>query len=105
MARAVEGHRRFLGHRKTVTPDRKMLVRLFDKINQGSLKEGKKLSDTISETHKRRQGAPRKRRGPISGTKGAQRFRTEEPFYENPLPDCLCRRQESQEWNGSLANS
>ncbi|XP_010926335.1 O-fucosyltransferase 7 isoform X2 [Elaeis guineensis] len=105
MARAVEGHRRFLGHRKTITPDRKTLVRLFDKINQGSLKEGKKLSDAISEIHKRRQGSPRKRRGPISGSKGAQRFRTEEPFYENPLPDCLCRRQESQEWNGSLANS
>ncbi|KAH9690601.1 O-fucosyltransferase 7 [Citrus sinensis] len=61
MARAVEGHRRFLGHRKTISPDR--------------------------------QGSPRKRKGPISGTKGMDRFRSEEAFYVNPLPDCLCRRQ------------
>lgn len=91
MARAVEGHRRFLGHRRTITPDRKALVHLFDKIERGSIKEGKKLSDMTSEIHKRRQGSPRKRKGPISGTRGKERFRSEEAFYENPLPDCLCR--------------
>lgn len=105
MARAVEGHRRFLGHRKTITPDRKALVRLFDQISQGSLIEGKKLSDRVFEIHRRRQGSPRKRRGPISGTKGTQRFRSEEPFYENPLPDCMCRREESRVWNTTTANA
>ncbi|KAM7256489.1 hypothetical protein ACFE04_012230 [Oxalis oulophora] len=93
MARAVEGHRRFLGHRKTIAPDRKALVRLFDKIDLGRLKEGKYLSNRIIEVHKKRQGSPRKRKGPISGTKGTDRFRSEEAFYVNPLPDCLCRRE------------
>ncbi|XP_010060050.2 O-fucosyltransferase 7, partial [Eucalyptus grandis] len=93
MARAVGGHRRFLGHRKTISPDRKALVRLFDKIEQGTLKEGSRFSDRIAELHKKRQGSPRKRKGPISGTKGMDRFRSEEAFYENPLPDCLCRSE------------
>ncbi|CAL9757754.1 unnamed protein product [Musa acuminata subsp. burmannicoides] len=100
MARAVEGHRRFLGHRKTINPNRKDLVQLFDKINRGSLKEGKKLSNIIVEIHKRRQGSPRKRKGPIPGTRGVERFRSEESFYENPLPDCLCQ-QEHEEFDNS----
>lgn len=90
MARAVEGHRRYLGHRKTITPDRKELVALFDKLDTGDLTEGPELAELITNTHRRRQGAPRKRKGPISGTKGRDRFRTEEAFYTNPLPDCLC---------------
>lgn len=93
MARAVEGHRRFLGHRKTISPDRKVLVRLFDKIGMGTMKEGKNLANRVIEIHKRRQGAPRKRKGPITGTKGTERFRSEEPFYVNPLPDCLCQEE------------
>lgn len=93
MARAVEGHRRFLGHRKTITPDKKALVHLFDKIDRGSLTEGKKLLSIVTEIHRKRQGSPRKRKGPISGTRGRERFRTEEAFYENPLPDCLCRSE------------
>ncbi|XP_077213111.1 O-fucosyltransferase family protein isoform X2 [Tasmannia lanceolata] len=95
MARAVEGHRRFLGHRKTISPER---------IDRGSLKEGKKLSDLVVEIHRRLQGSPRKRKGPISGTRGKERFRSEEPFYENPLPDCLCRR-ELPDRNSSPANT
>ncbi|XP_044475872.1 O-fucosyltransferase 7-like isoform X2 [Mangifera indica] len=93
MARAVEGHRRFLGHRKIISPDRKALVRLFDKIEKGTMKEGKSLANRIIEIHKRRQGSPRKRKGPISGTKGMDRFRSEEAFYVNPLPDCLCQKE------------
>ncbi|KAL5705133.1 O-fucosyltransferase 7 [Ranunculus cassubicifolius] len=92
MARAVEGQRRYLGHRKTISPDRKTLIHLFDRVERGTLKEGKGLYDRIVEIHKRRQGSPRKRKGPISGTRGMDRFRSEEAFYENSLPDCMCRK-------------
>ncbi|KAF3445918.1 hypothetical protein FNV43_RR11095 [Rhamnella rubrinervis] len=74
MARAVEGHRRFLGHRKTISPDRKVLVRLFDKLELGTIKEGKGLSNRIIEMHKKRQGSPRKRKGPVSGLESAERL-------------------------------
>ncbi|MCL7037400.1 hypothetical protein MKW94_024170 [Papaver nudicaule] len=90
MARAVEGHRRFLGHRKTISPDRKGLVEVFEKLETGELEEGVPLSSVIIEMHKNRQGGPRKRRGSMPGIKGRARFRTEESFYENPLPECIC---------------
>ncbi|CAB4297688.1 unnamed protein product [Prunus armeniaca] len=93
MARAVEGHRRFLGHKKTISPDRKALVGLFDKLEQGTLEEGKNLSDRVIEIHRKRQGSPRKRKGPVAGLKGKEKLRSEEPFYENPLPDCHMMRK------------
>lgn len=91
MGRAVEGHRRFLWHRKTISPDRKGLVELFDRIEKGELKEGSKLSSLVTQMHKSRQGAPRKRYGSLPGLKGRSRIRTEESFYENPFPECICR--------------
>lgn len=102
MARAVEGHRRFLGHRRTISPDRKALVRLFDKLEQGTMKEGNNLATRIIELHKRRQGSARRRKGPISGTRGMDRFRSEEAFYVNPLPDCLCQRQQPNSQTSSF---
>lgn len=86
MARAVEGHRRFLGHRRTITPDRfyvllllpsnfkkllsfthfvlahekfgvicrKGLVKLFNKVERGQLKEGTKLSNLVKQMHQDR---------------------------------------------------
>ncbi|AAF18531.1 Similar to auxin-independent growth promoter [Arabidopsis thaliana] len=96
MARAVEGHRRFLGHRKTISPDRKAIVRLVDRIGRGAEKDNRKVYERINEIHKTRQGSPRRRKGPASGTKGLERHRSEESFYENPLPDCLCQRDPSK---------
>ncbi|KAK1310153.1 Uncharacterized protein QJS10_CPA08g01303 [Acorus calamus] len=93
MARAVEGHRRFLGHRKTISPDRKGLVKIFDKLEIGDLEEGPSLSSLITHMHKFRQGAPRKRYGSEPGIKGRARFRTEESFYENPFPECICKKK------------
>ncbi|XP_073012920.1 O-fucosyltransferase 38 [Typha latifolia] len=91
MAKAVEGHRRFLGHRKTITPDRKGLVEIFDLIERGELAEGPQVSSLVTQMHKFRQGAPRKRYSSLPGSKGRARLRTEECFYENPLPECICR--------------
>ncbi|MED6144006.1 O-fucosyltransferase 38 [Stylosanthes scabra] len=90
MARAVEGHRRFLGHHKTINPDRKGLVEIFDKLETGELREGAELSYLVKQMHKNRQGAPRRRLGSPAGIKGRARFRTEESFYENPYPECIC---------------
>ncbi|CAN0877422.1 O-fucosyltransferase 38 [Linum grandiflorum] len=90
MARVVEGHRRFLGHRKTINPDRKGLVELFDKLDGGDVKE-ESLPVLVQEMHKNRQGGPRKRKGAATGIKGRARFKTEESFYQNPYPECICK--------------
>ncbi|GAV85131.1 O-FucT domain-containing protein [Cephalotus follicularis] len=90
MAKAVEGHRRFLGHRKTINPDRKGLITLFDQLESGKLTKGSSLSNLVQQMHKNRQGAPRKRKGPLLGIKGRARIQTEESFYENPYPECIC---------------
>ncbi|KAL6578367.1 hypothetical protein OROMI_010695 [Orobanche minor] len=73
MARAVEGHRRFLGHRKTISPDRKALVRLFDKIKTGTMKEGKSLSNRVIDLHRRSDKGPQERE---KGLSRGQRERT-----------------------------
>lgn len=90
MARAVEGHRRFLGHRKTITPDRRGLVELFDKLETGKIVEGPELSRLVKKLHKNRQGAPRYRDKGPPGIKGRARARLEESFYQNPYPECIC---------------
>lgn len=96
MARAVEGHRRFLEHRKTITPDRKGLIEVLDKLDSGQLEEGPSLSNIVKRMHRNRQGAPRKRSGPPPGIKGRARFRYEESFYQNPYPECICKSQDHQ---------
>ncbi|XP_076916364.1 O-fucosyltransferase 38-like [Bidens hawaiensis] len=91
MARAVEGHRRLLGHRKTITPDRKGLVEIFDKLESGQLKEGASLQHLVNHLHEKRQGSPRKREGAPDGIRGRARFKAEESFYQNPYPECICK--------------
>ncbi|KMT09181.1 hypothetical protein BVRB_6g132840 [Beta vulgaris subsp. vulgaris] len=90
MARAVEGHRRFLEHKKTITPDRQGLIEVFNKLDSGQLVEGPTLTNIVKRMHRNRRGAPRKRNGPPLGIKGRARFRYEESFYQNPYPECIC---------------
>ncbi|KAL4579806.1 hypothetical protein LXL04_015973 [Taraxacum kok-saghyz] len=96
MARAVEGHRRFLGHRKTITPDRKGLVQVFDKLESGQLEEGPTLRHLVQHLHHKRQGGPRNREGAPDGIRGRARFKAEESFYQNPYPECICASKHHQ---------
>ncbi|KAE8689192.1 putative disease resistance RPP13-like protein 1-like [Hibiscus syriacus] len=89
MARAIEGHRRFFVHRKTISPDRKGLAKLFDELERGKLKISS-FSEHVQQMHKNRRGSPRKRKGPAPGMKGEERFKTEEFFYDNPYHECIC---------------
>ncbi|KAH7532801.1 hypothetical protein FEM48_Zijuj04G0060700 [Ziziphus jujuba var. spinosa] len=81
MAKVVEGHRRFLGFKKTILPNRKLLIRLVDKYQNGEL-QWDMLSRFVKEAHRNRIGSPKKRVA-IPG-----RPKEEDYFYSNPH-ECL----------------
>ncbi|KAA8530480.1 hypothetical protein F0562_005189 [Nyssa sinensis] len=81
MAKVVEGHRRFLGFKKTILLDRKLLVDLIDQYNNGSL-GWDEFSSIVKEAHAGRMGSPKKR------IVSLERPKEEDYFYANPQ-ECL----------------
>ncbi|XP_002525944.2 rhamnogalacturonan I rhamnosyltransferase 1 isoform X2 [Ricinus communis] len=81
MAKVVEGHRRFLGFKKTISLDRKLLIGLIDQYSKGSL-SWDEFSTTVKETHADRMGSPKAR------VVIADKPKEEDYFYANPH-ECL----------------
>ncbi|XP_008788918.1 rhamnogalacturonan I rhamnosyltransferase 1 [Phoenix dactylifera] len=81
MAKVVEGHRRYLGFRKTIQLDRKLLVELIDQYNNGSL-GWDEFSSSVKAAHVTRMGKPTRR------VVIPDRPKEEDYFYANPQ-ECL----------------
>lgn len=88
MAKLVEGHRRYLGFRKSVLLDRKKLVELLD-MHQNQTLQWDEFAQAVRQVHKKRIGAPTRRKV-IS-----DRPKEEDYFYANPQ-ECLCN---SSSWS------
>ncbi|KAF2312904.1 hypothetical protein GH714_040964 [Hevea brasiliensis] len=81
MAKVVEGHRRFLGFKKTILLDRRLLVDLIDRFNNGSL-SWDEFSSAVKESHANRMG------NPVNRLVIPDRPKEEDYFYSNP-EECL----------------
>ncbi|KAK9935099.1 hypothetical protein M0R45_022213 [Rubus argutus] len=82
MAKLVEGHRRYLGFKKSILLDRKKLVELLDMHVNGTL-SWNEFAVAVRSVHEKRMGQPM-RRSVIP-----EKPKEEDYFYANPQ-ECLC---------------
>ncbi|GMJ04588.1 RG-I rhamnosyltransferase 1 [Hibiscus trionum] len=81
MEKAVEGHRRYLGYKTTISLDRKLLFGLIDQYKNGTLMWDE-FSLLVNKIHEDRRGKPARR------TENPDHPRQEDYFYSNPY-ECL----------------
>ncbi|XP_021739379.1 uncharacterized protein At1g04910-like [Chenopodium quinoa] len=81
MARVVEGHRRYMDFKQTISLDRKLLVHLIDQYSDGSL-SWDEFSSSVKAAHAARMGTPHTR------TVIPNKPKEEDYFYTNPY-ECL----------------
>ncbi|XP_006345092.1 uncharacterized protein At1g04910-like [Solanum tuberosum] len=94
MAKVVEGHRRYLGYKKTILLDRKLLVDLIDQHTAGSL-TWDEFSNAVKHAHAERMGNPTKR------LVIPDRPKEEDYFYSNPW-ECLESSNEDETLSSSI---
>ncbi|KAJ6429470.1 hypothetical protein OIU84_020983 [Salix udensis] len=82
MAKVVEGHRRYLGFKKTILLDRKRLVEFLDLHQNGTL-TWNEFAFAVRSAHEKRMGQPTRRRVI------ADKPKEEDYFYANPQ-ECFC---------------
>ncbi|KAI4374505.1 hypothetical protein MLD38_012491 [Melastoma candidum] len=87
MAKVVEGHRRFLGFKKTIVLDRRLLVELIDQYSVGAL-SWDEFSSAVKEAHSNRMGNRSKR------LVIPEKPKEEDYFYTNPY-ECFEPSEES----------
>ncbi|KAJ0674263.1 putative GDP-fucose protein O-fucosyltransferase [Helianthus annuus] len=82
MAKLVEGHRRYLGFKKTIQLNRRKLVELIDLHQNGTL-SWNEFSNAVKSSHEDRIGQPKHR------TIITEKPKEEDYFYANP-EECFC---------------